>query len=187
LAEYRRQENNGYAARTLILLSEVALRQGNGKQAIALLEESLSLYRSLQDNWDMAQTYYFLGHVVLQGNEHKQSAEDLFRDGLACALKVENPYPVLLSLAGLASVAGVRVKGNMEKAQRAARIFGSVEALLEAKSIRLDPMETDKYLPYIAVARTQLDETTWEAAWAEGSHMNLEEAVTYSLEGIKHE
>ena len=34
----------------------------------------------------------------------------------------------------------------------------------------------------LAAARAQLDEAAWNAAWAEGRAMTLEQAVTYALE-----
>jgi DNA-binding NarL/FixJ family response regulator len=34
----------------------------------------------------------------------------------------------------------------------------------------------------IAAARAQLDAATWEAAWAEGRAMSLEQAIAYALE-----
>jgi hypothetical protein len=33
----------------------------------------------------------------------------------------------------------------------------------------------------VAAARAQIDEAVWEAAWAEGKAMSLEEAVEYAL------
>ena len=45
----------------------------------------------------------------------------------------------------------------------------------------LSPWERHVYGPYIDAARAQLDETAWEAAWAEGRAMTLEEAVEYAL------
>jgi hypothetical protein len=35
----------------------------------------------------------------------------------------------------------------------------------------------------VAIARTQLDEATFAAAWAEGRAMTLEQAVAYALGG----
>ena len=36
--------------------------------------------------------------------------------------------------------------------------------------------------PYLAAVRSQLDEASWEEAWAEGRDMSFEEAVSYAME-----
>jgi len=45
----------------------------------------------------------------------------------------------------------------------------------------LAPVERYHYGPYIASARSLLDEAGWDAAWAEGKAMTQEEAVEYAL------
>ena len=35
--------------------------------------------------------------------------------------------------------------------------------------------------PYMATARSQLDEASWEEAWAEGRAMSMEQAIDYAL------
>jgi hypothetical protein len=36
--------------------------------------------------------------------------------------------------------------------------------------------------PYLRSARSQLDEVSWEEAWAEGRAMSFDEAVSYAME-----
>jgi hypothetical protein len=80
-------------------------------------------------------------------------------------------------LAGLAGP--ISARGDPE---RAARLLGASEALLETIGVGLqcsDQFEVDRYE---AAVREQLDQATFEAAWAEGRAMSLEQAVTSALE-----
>jgi hypothetical protein len=43
------------------------------------------------------------------------------------------------------------------------------------------PPEQPRYERYIAAARKQEEETTWEAAWTEGSEMSVGDAIRHAL------
>jgi non-specific serine/threonine protein kinase len=81
-----------------------------------------------------------------------------------------------MSLEGLACVAGAE-----GEAERAARLFGAAEALMEVIDYRLVPQERAVLEPYRASVRSRLGEEAWEDALAEGGAMNLEEAIDYAL------
>ena len=62
--------------------------------------------------------------------------------------------------------------------------MGAEEALREAIGLpvtQFDRVHCD-YEGYLAAARSQLDETAWEAAWSEGRAMTPEQAIEYALE-----
>jgi hypothetical protein len=80
-------------------------------------------------------------------------------------------------LEGLACVAAAR-----GEAERAAKLFGASEALPEAMGAPLEPGDRALQEPYLAAARSQLDEAAWQEAWAQGQAMTLEEAISYVLE-----
>ncbi len=81
------------------------------------------------------------------------------------------------TLLGLACVAEAR-----GEAERAARLFGACEALPEAMGITPEPWESALQEPYLAAARSRLDEAAWQKAWTDGRAMTLEDAVAYALE-----
>ena len=73
-------------------------------------------------------------------------------------------------------------RGQPATAERAARLFGAAEGLLEATGGGLaaaDEAERDRY---VALTREQLDESAFGAAWAEGRAMTMEQAVAYALD-----
>jgi DNA-binding CsgD family transcriptional regulator len=76
---------------------------------------------------------------------------------------------------------GRRIAAAEEEAERAVRLFGAAEALLEAVGGQHEPGETALREPYLAAARSQLDEASWEEAWAEGQAMSMEQAIDYAL------
>ena len=81
-------------------------------------------------------------------------------------------------LAGLAGSCG-----STGDAGRAARLFGAAHALRESVGIPLRPIARPEYERDVAAVRTRLDEASWQAAWAEGQAMTLEQAIAYALEG----
>ncbi len=83
------------------------------------------------------------------------------------------------SAMNLAGMAGPIAAGGYPQA--AARLLGASEALLEAMGIVMHPVERSEIDRDVAAVREQLDEATFEAAWAEGRAMSLEEAVAYAL------
>jgi predicted neutral ceramidase superfamily lipid hydrolase len=59
-----------------------------------------------------------------------------------------------------------------------------VQAFCQALGSDLDPADRREYDRILAAVRAQLDEATFNAAWAEGRKMTLEQAIEYVLESI---
>jgi DNA-binding CsgD family transcriptional regulator len=72
--------------------------------------------------------------------------------------------------------------GAQEQAERSARLWGAAETLRERIGIVFSPFERSYFEPYISAAQGRLDEASWDAAWAEGRALTLEQAVEYALE-----
>ena len=70
---------------------------------------------------------------------------------------------------------------------RAVRLWGAVEALQEAiGSPQFASTSAWVHDPYVKVARESLDPRTFEAAWAEGRAMSLQQAFQYALAETSH-
>lgn len=65
---------------------------------------------------------------------------------------------------------------------RAARLFGTVEALREVSGLRLSPLCRAEYDWTVEGIRTHLDQATFAQAWAQGRAMPLERAIVQALE-----
>jgi len=76
---------------------------------------------------------------------------------------------ILLPLAGISRELG--------QAAHAAKLLGAVEPLLESAHFQLEKAERMDYERTLAGMRAQLDEATFNAAWAAGRAMSPEEAI----------
>ena len=115
-----------------------------------------------------------LGQAVLvQGDaEHAQA---LFAQSLRLGQELGSKSAfVLEGFAGLA--------GTQGQADRAARLYGAAEALREATHRPIQPFDRSLRERLLTAARAQLDAAAWQAAWAEGRAMPLEQAIAYALE-----
>jgi hypothetical protein len=67
--------------------------------------------------------------------------------------------------------------------ERAARLFGAAEALHEAIGKPLPPFLRADYDRDVAAVHAQLDDATFDAAWAAGQALSLEQAIAEALAG----
>jgi DNA-binding CsgD family transcriptional regulator len=109
----------------------------------------------------------------LQGDHER--ARISYRESLTLCKELGDKMIAVGSLDGLACTSAA--EGASE---RAARLFGAAEVLGEA--VRpLTPEEDALRAPYLVMARSRLDEATWQAAWAHGRAMSMEQAIGYAL------
>ena len=69
-----------------------------------------------------------------------------------------------------------------DNARRAARLYGAAQALRETIGSPLPAEDRAYYEEAVADVHTIPGEASFEAAWAEGRAMPLEQAVAYALE-----
>jgi DNA-binding CsgD family transcriptional regulator len=99
-----------------------------------------------------------------------------FKEALMISQNLGRKASVINALEGMASLAGA-----LGEPIRAARLWGAAEASREVVRIALPPDERALHEPYLAAARSWLENRTWEEALAEGHAMSLEEAAEYAL------
>ncbi len=110
--------------------------------------------------------------------EHERAAQ-LYTEGLELAVEVGDKANTAYCLEGLAGLIT-----HSSDPERAARLFGASETLLEAVGAPLYAQVQDRTSveSAVEVLRSRLGEEAFEAAWAEGRAMSSEEAVAYALE-----
>ena len=169
----------------LNLLGDVALHQGNYQQAKTLIEKSLALRKDVGSKSGIAWSLQNLGHLAQHQGEYRQAAA-LFGESLTVFLELGNKIGVAECLEGLAGVAAAEQQPEgpfrRQRAERAAQLFGTAEALREIASTPLPTYRRADYDRDIAAARAQLDEAAFTAAWVKGRAMTLEQAIAYALE-----
>jgi predicted ATPase/class 3 adenylate cyclase/Tfp pilus assembly protein PilF len=173
----RRRElgDRGGIALTLRELGNVAYCSGDLAAAQAFYEESLEIEQELGNRRGIATALGSLGMVALSHGEHAQ-ARTLYQESLGLYREVGDQSEIAECLEGLAGVAGAQ-----GEAVRAARLFGAADALREAVGVPREPADPTGVARHLAAARAALGEAAFDAAWAEGRGMALEEAVGEAL------
>jgi predicted ATPase/DNA-binding CsgD family transcriptional regulator len=163
-------------ARVLAVLGLVAVVEHDYQRAIALHEEGLAVARRTEDDLAIGLSLR-MGALAYSGRGDHQRANALCEEGLERSRRQR----VLHQVGHHLHVAAV-LAGSQGQAVRSARLWGAAEALREAIGAGLVPVERHYYGPYITAARSQLDEPSWSAAWAEGRTMTPERAIEYALD-----
>ena len=157
-------------------LANLALARGDGDEAMRLLVEGEALSREA-GNWSMLATCLGTQAISTRLEGDNARTAELLRESVEIAGMLRDDYNVVFCVTGLAGVAA-----REGRAERAARLFGVADALSEKTgagiswSVLRNLNERD-----LAVTREMLDSEAFEAAWAEGRAMTLEEAVAYAL------
>jgi ATP/maltotriose-dependent transcriptional regulator MalT len=155
----------------------VRSRQGDLAHAERLAERGLALLREVGDRIGISAALCTLAGLAQAKADHER-ATALFEESLARSAEIGDTTNVVYCLEGLATIAG-----EEGKAERAARLWSATGALLEQTEVPWYPYAPDHSVreAQVSAARSQSDETGWEAAWSEGRAMALEEAIEYAL------
>jgi predicted ATPase len=157
-------------------LAEVARHTGQYEQARTLGMEAVFVSQEMDDKWTVARNFVWLGIVTAYKGDDYEEAAGFLEQGLGLIREVGDWEWVAYSLDSFAVIAGAKAQG-----ERAARLWGAAEALRKTIGATLHGTDRPDYERSVAAARSQLNETTWEAAWAEGLAMSPEEAAEYAL------
>jgi DNA-binding CsgD family transcriptional regulator/tetratricopeptide (TPR) repeat protein len=152
------------------------LLEGDYERGAALNEEAAALFRERGYKGHLEFVLDNLGWAALLGGDHERGRISL-EESLTLCMELGDNLVASESLEGLACISGA--EGASE---RAAKLFGAAEALREeVGSPQHTPEEEALREPYLAMARSQLDEVSWQEAWAEGRAMPMEAAIEYAL------
>ena len=111
-----------------------------------------------------------------------RQAHTLFEECLVLSAEAQQRDVVAWCFEGLAGVAG---RAGATGARRAARLLGAGEVLVHFST--WDGLKGAEYAGIADATRVQLDQEEWDAAWAEGQAMTLEQAVAYALDETNRE
>ncbi len=162
LAHARATGDDDAVAALLGALANTAFFRGDHAAAVAHAEEGLALYRGLGSAHGAASVLGHLGRALVELGDHARALAAL-GEGLVLSQRVGNKWYATATLKGLAAAATAR--GQWE---RAARLFGAVEAQVEASGIAVHPLDQAANERRLAAVRAHLDEATFAAAWEAG-------------------
>ena len=173
---FRETGEQALIASVLTHLGFTFLFQGDLERATAASEEAADMLREQKHLSYLADALNNLGWAaLLQGDSERARA--LYAESMRSQREIDTKLAAPQNLLGLACVAAAR-----GEAERAARLFGATEAQREVMGVPPEPGVAALQEPYLAVARSQLDETSWQEAWRKGREMTLDEAISYALE-----
>ncbi len=160
-------------------LGLVAFRQGDYTRATALYMESAPLFREVGDKRGVAWNRLRLAYVVQAQGDCAQ-ATMLYKESIVLCWELGDRLCIAYSLEGLARVATAPDTTLLVREQ-AARLDGAATALRRVIGAPLAPNERADYDNTVADLRAVLGEAAFEAAWAEGEAMSVEQAVAAAL------
>ncbi|CAA9249317.1 MAG: hypothetical protein AVDCRST_MAG93-1676, partial [uncultured Chloroflexia bacterium] len=171
---YQQLGNLEDTAWTLKCLGEVAHMQGQWETATALLEQSLAYFREVHEVTGVAQVLLNLGQVTHAHADHEQAAR-LYRE----SLRLLFDYGIKIDIAyALEAIPAVTNMPPME----AAILFGAAAAIRSASELPRPPIHRARYNRAAADLRSRLPATDFEAAWATGAAIPLEQIVAFALQ-----
>ncbi len=170
---------------TLLSSATRAIARKDMEKATVHIEESLTLFRQLRDRRGTARALGILGQIALVRGDDDRAAT-LFRESLVLFQEIGDKRGIALCFERLGSAACVQ--GRLEQA---ARLFGAADALRETIGVvqaAPDRAVNELVAAYElleagnrAVLRAAMGGDAFEAAWAEGRAMTLEQAIEYAL------
>ena len=164
-------------AQALNILGEVTRLHGDYRQAEAYYQECLALSRETGELLRVSMMYENLSFCAYHNGDYAQ-AEAYARDGLELYIELDSLWGVSCGFAAL--VGPLAAQGDP---QRAARLLGAAESLLDWLDTIFQPGDQPEIDRYVEVVRAQLDPDTFEAARAEGLAMSVDEALEDALGG----
>jgi tetratricopeptide (TPR) repeat protein len=161
---------------TLNYLGHAAQLRGAYDRAAQLHHESLECFQVFGDqHFGLPSAYHSLGETAL-GMGHLNEAARWLTQGLTLSKVLGNQTSIAWCLAGLGGAAALD-----EEPERAARLWGASERLRQAIGCRPAPAARATYEHAMAMARAQLDDVAFAAAWAAGRALSLDQAIAEAL------
>jgi len=184
---FREFGNKVFACQAFLILGEIARGSNDYEKAEAYYRESLSMRQEIGagPSW-LISSNLNLGYTVLYRGDFLQAASyfmQALKNSRGAEERANRKRSIIDCLAGFAAVAAAR-----GKVETAARLYGTAEAqyqglLTEGKTLDslIDPVDRREFERYQAICRDRLGEAAFEAAWAEGRGLTLEQALAEAL------
>ncbi|MFN8500067.1 MAG: helix-turn-helix domain-containing protein [Anaerolineae bacterium] len=152
-------------------LGLVAAAQGDYATARTHFEQSAAIRRRLGDKSFLAYSLGWLALVSVRLGD-LAAARAALAEGVAIRGELGDEGGLAASCEAFGAIAAAE-----GRAHHAARLFGAAERVRERVGNSVPNTEMGEYRHNVAVARAQMTEDEFAAAWAEGRAMSLDEAL----------
>ena len=170
LALFRKLDYKPGITQVLIGLGEVSRLDGDYERAEKAYREAIEVASKIGNKLQEVISFSNLSYVAYHQGDFER-AEAIAQEAISRRMELGNISSIPQELSTLAGP--LAAQGNVEKA---ARLLGASEALLEAMGLFIQPGDRFEAERYESAVREQLDDATFEAAWAEG------QAIAFALE-----
>jgi predicted ATPase/class 3 adenylate cyclase len=160
---------------TLARLALLRHFQGRNDEAASLLQDGLDRFRRLENQFGRAVLLYYLGRVACDQDDFS-ATHRYWAESLRTSWTHRYLWPIPYHLEGFAVLA-VR-DGDYT---RAVRLAGAASVLRQRVTAGQPPAWRDDFQRRFEPARVALDKDVYDAAWAEGQAMTLDDAVRLAL------
>ena len=168
-------ENDLFAIRNILSHeADGAFMQGEYERAKSLNEACVA-YRGNREGHDLAYLLRRLGQCNLQLS-HAGEAVSFIRESLMMNRGFGDRQGVAACMAALAAVAMARGQGS-----KATTLFAAADVALKSMRAQLLHIDQTAYDCNLAAVRAQLDRITFDAAWAEGQALTMEQAIELAM------
>lgn len=178
LASFRALHHLPGMAQALNIVGEIARVSGDDRRAQQAYEECLAVCQQTGETRRISYTYNNLAYLAQHAGDAERALQ-LARLGLQLAWDQLDKNETAVTLAGSL---GVGPAPQPDRLRRAVRLLGAAEADREQTGAFLQPSDTPEYHRILGEVRAHLDDTSFQAAWAEGRRMTLEQALAAALE-----
>jgi predicted ATPase len=170
-------EKNGKAA-AIIYLAMIAREEGELEQAEAYVEEALQILRNIGAENYVGETLVLLGQIhFFQGSLEK--AKHKFHEGIALIKRASDHYIKSNALLYFCNTySSLQPKFTL-------KILGMLhDYYWKQLGLPINPLMKRESDNAIAKAKQQLDESSFNEAWAAGAKMTIDEAIDLALQTL---
>ena len=166
-------------AHTQVGLARTAYRLNDLEGAQVYLNESLKLSRTYGIQWSLAYSLEIMGLLRRSAGDY-DGALQAFQESLQLSRDQANKQGVINCLGAIAGVAAF-----LNQPEIATRLFAVTSQIRERINSKMGQADKIEYDKYVELARSQLDDLTFDALWSKGSTMSVEQAITLALSAVR--
>jgi predicted ATPase/class 3 adenylate cyclase/Tfp pilus assembly protein PilF len=156
--------------------SRVLLARGDLPRARQQLEECVGIARQACLNWHLALALLGMG-LVERRTRNDVAAREALIASLDLSAEQENRQGMAQCLFALASLQVI------PRPRRAVPLFAAAGKLRQAMGTMMPVTDRQDYDTSLLILRRQMDDATFQAAWAEGQSLSIEQAIEEAKKG----